>query len=246
MLQLNGASRSTILQAEKAFIWVGFSIVSTHRFKILWTNFVASFECECGQATFQWHYEHVPAAILLSHVTFGTIWTWEKNFNYLFFVYSQNKNGSKLQNLLSEPHTKLGGSVSQAALQWAVVAQLVRDTGTTRVPHVRCFISQSERYTFPSEEHIGPVSSSSSLHFSASHWKLLDLSLVQVPTWARVMPRLDGWEREDVLRVRILSWKWDCGFMMWWALTNRWPGPNHIPFCTFSNRFRTNNRFSMV
>jgi len=73
MFHLNGASRSTILNAKKTFVGIGFAIVAAHRFEVLGTNFIASLECECGQTPFQWHYEHVPAAILLSHVTFGTI-----------------------------------------------------------------------------------------------------------------------------------------------------------------------------
>lgn len=73
MLPLHHIGRSAALDAQEAFIRIGFAIAATDWFVILRTHFVTSLELERRQASFDWHNEHVSAAILFAHVAFAAI-----------------------------------------------------------------------------------------------------------------------------------------------------------------------------
>lgn len=73
MLQLKHISCAAFLDAEEAFVGVGFCVAAADRFELLRADFGASLECERGQTAFHRHNEHVFAAVLFPHMAFAAI-----------------------------------------------------------------------------------------------------------------------------------------------------------------------------
>lgn len=73
VLELHRAPRSAILDAQEAFVGVGFVVGAADRLKVLWAHAGASLESERGQTPFHRHHVHVLAAVLLAHRALAAI-----------------------------------------------------------------------------------------------------------------------------------------------------------------------------